>query len=86
MAYINGTDLSLLMDIFNHSTQQMTLGYIGITKKTKRQSICFTRFINKGDVLYEMYILLKKFLKGKKRSWIKYLRIFLIIFIVPGVI
>ena len=36
-AYKNGVSLELLMDIFNHSTQAMTLRYIGITESQKRE-------------------------------------------------
>ncbi|MFP5109620.1 tyrosine-type recombinase/integrase [Neobacillus sp. C211] len=34
-AYKNGTDLSLLQDILNHESPQVTLRYIGITKDEK---------------------------------------------------
>ena len=34
-AYKNGTDLSLLQDIFNHASPQITLRYIGITKEQR---------------------------------------------------
>ena len=36
-AYKNGVSLELLMGIFNHSTQAMTLRYIGITESQKRE-------------------------------------------------
>lgn len=32
LAYSNGVDLALLMEIFNHSSQAITLRYIGITQ------------------------------------------------------
>ena len=46
-AYKNGVSLELLMDIFNHSTQAMTLRYIGITESQKREVICNLTFDKK---------------------------------------
>lgn len=36
-AYQAGTDLGLLMDIFNHSSERITLRYIGITEEQKKE-------------------------------------------------
>ena len=36
-AYLNGTSLTLLMDIFNHSSERVTLAYIGITENQKKE-------------------------------------------------
>lgn len=35
-AYQNGTSLELLMDLFNHSSKEITLRYIGITEQQKK--------------------------------------------------